>query len=62
MTVEVVLVVNTAFFKLNFKSSICSGDQVELLADLNNTPNAGCFDTVLSETKAVSPNLATYTV
>ena len=46
------------FFKLNFKSSICSGDHVRLLADLNNTPVAGCFDTVLSEPITVSPNLA----
>ena len=50
---------NTAFFNVNFKSSICSGVHVLLLADLNKTPIFGCADTVLFEPITVSPNLAT---
>ena len=53
------LVSNSALFNVNFKSSICSGDHVLLLADLNNTPADGCLDTVLLPSKVVSPNLAT---
>ena len=59
VNVPVWLVVNEAFFNLNFKSSNCSALQVLLFADLNNIPVAGCFDTVLSELKFVPPNLAT---
>ena len=53
------LVSNSALFSVNFKSSICSADHVLLLADLNNTPAAGCLDTVLLPSKVVSPSLAT---
>ena len=62
VTVPDVAVSNTAFFKVNLISSIWSGSQVDIFADLNNTPEFGCSDTFLSLPITVPPNLLTYAV
>ena len=62
VTVPDVDVSNTAFFKINLMSSIWSGSQVDIFADLNNTPEFGCSDTFLSLPITVPPNLLTYAV
>src|SRR5210317_1418203 len=55
VAVPIVLLSNTARYKLNFKSSYWSAVHVDAFCDLNKTPAYGCSEIVLVPVMSISP-------